>query len=189
MDYELDWTAREIMFAQKKKKRIVFINIDGSELTDWFEFMFGTKQQVNILDNSVVERLCADIKKWLGIQSVDVSDKDKAVEQKHMDKLLSDTVLEEKELFPYFSKGKFGFKDETGEIVIKCKYDAAYNFSEGFACVMLNGKWGFIDKTGREIVKCKYDTAYDFSGGFARVVFNGEQGLVDKYGNCTCSDE
>lgn len=38
-DYENDWTIREINFAQKKKKRIVFVNIDGSKLTDWFELI------------------------------------------------------------------------------------------------------------------------------------------------------
>ncbi|MCI5490852.1 MAG: toll/interleukin-1 receptor domain-containing protein [Prevotellaceae bacterium] len=48
-DYDNDWTVREINFAQKKKKRIVFINIDGTPLTDWFELMFGTKQQIDAL--------------------------------------------------------------------------------------------------------------------------------------------
>ena len=35
-DYKNDWTIRELVFAQHKKKRIVFVNIDSSELTDWF---------------------------------------------------------------------------------------------------------------------------------------------------------
>lgn len=35
VDYDTDWTVREINFAQKKKKRIVFINLDGTSLTDW----------------------------------------------------------------------------------------------------------------------------------------------------------
>ena len=43
-DYEKDWTVREVNYAQDFKKRIVFINIDGTRLTKWFQFMFGLKQ-------------------------------------------------------------------------------------------------------------------------------------------------
>ena len=65
-DYEKDWTVREISFAQKKNKRIVFVNIDNTPLTDWFEMMFGLQQQVNATSNSAMKRLYRDLKKWLG---------------------------------------------------------------------------------------------------------------------------
>lgn len=65
-DYESDWTIREIMFAHNKKKRIVFINIDKTELTDWFLLMFGLKQRVDASSEIAMERLCLDIKEWLG---------------------------------------------------------------------------------------------------------------------------
>ena len=64
-DYDNDWTVREITFAQKKKKRIVFINIDGSPLTDWFELMFGSKQQIDASSKTLMDKLCSDLKKWL----------------------------------------------------------------------------------------------------------------------------
>lgn len=66
-DYENDWTIREINFAQKKKKRIVFVNIDGSKLTDWFELIFGTKQQIDAKSSKEMNKLCSDIKKWLSV--------------------------------------------------------------------------------------------------------------------------
>lgn len=66
-DYENDWTIREINFAQKKKKKIVFVNIDGSKLTDWFELIFGTKQQVDAKSNKAMNKLCCDIQKWLSV--------------------------------------------------------------------------------------------------------------------------
>lgn len=66
-DYENDWTIREINFAQKKKKRIVFVNIDGSKLTDWFEVIFGTKQQVDAKSSQAMNKLCCDILKWLSV--------------------------------------------------------------------------------------------------------------------------
>lgn len=65
-DYEEDWTVKEISFAQKKKKRIVFINIDGTPLTDRFEFRFGTKQQIDASSDVLMEKLYEDIRKWLG---------------------------------------------------------------------------------------------------------------------------
>jgi hypothetical protein len=64
-DYDTDWTVREINFAQKKKKRIVFVNIDSSPLTNWFEFMFGTKQQIDASSKVLMEKLCKDLTKWL----------------------------------------------------------------------------------------------------------------------------
>lgn len=69
IDYDTDWTIKEINFAQKKKKIIVFINIDGTALTDWFEFTFGTKQQVDAQSKDSMRKLCEDMKKWLDIKN------------------------------------------------------------------------------------------------------------------------
>ena len=69
VDFENDWTVKEINFAQMKKKRIVFVNIDGSALSDWFALLFGTKQQVDGTDGEALQRLCNDMRKWLGLSS------------------------------------------------------------------------------------------------------------------------
>lgn len=67
-NYDTDWTVREINFAQKKGKRIVFVNIDGAGLTDWFELMFGTKQQIDASSNTQMDKLCKDLRFWLNHQ-------------------------------------------------------------------------------------------------------------------------
>ena len=64
-NFEEDWTVREITFAQKKKKRIVFVNLDNAPLTDRFYFMFSIKQQVAASSDVAMKKLCADIKQWL----------------------------------------------------------------------------------------------------------------------------
>ena len=64
-NFEDDWTVREINFAQIKKKRIVFVNIDDSPLSDYFNFRFSTKQQVAASSDVAMKKLCADIKQWL----------------------------------------------------------------------------------------------------------------------------
>lgn len=69
VDYDTDWTVREINFAQKKKKRIVFINLDGSSLTDWFELMFGTKQHIDASSENAMQILFRDLKKWLKLEN------------------------------------------------------------------------------------------------------------------------
>lgn len=67
-NFETDWTVREINYAQKKKKRIVIVNLDQTPMSDWFEFMFGLKQQVDATDEQAVEHLIVDICKWLHIK-------------------------------------------------------------------------------------------------------------------------
>jgi len=62
-----DWTVRELNFAQSKQKRIVFINLDGTPLTDWFEFMFPQQQQVDATSPEAIDRLIDDLKRWLHI--------------------------------------------------------------------------------------------------------------------------
>lgn len=64
-DYEKDWTIRELNYAQERKKRIVFINIDGTELINWFVFMFPQKQQVDAQSGEEMAKLTKDILKWL----------------------------------------------------------------------------------------------------------------------------
>ena len=67
--FDKDWTAREILFAQEEGKRIVFVNLDASPLSSWFKFMFGSKQQVDATNPESFNRLLADLRSWLTIES------------------------------------------------------------------------------------------------------------------------
>jgi hypothetical protein len=64
-DFEKDWTVRELNFASTKNKRIVFINLDGTPLTDEFSFDYGLKQQVDGQSSEAVARLISDLRKWV----------------------------------------------------------------------------------------------------------------------------
>jgi hypothetical protein len=76
-------------------------------------------------------------------------------------------------LVPFVKGNKYGYKDGTGKVVIKSKYEKANPFIEGFASVKFNKKWGFIDSKGKEITTFKYDdndsVVYHFSEGRAAV--------------------
>ena len=56
-NYKNDWTIRELDFAQTKNKRIVFVNIDSSELTDWFYMLFETMQQVDATNTQSIDKI------------------------------------------------------------------------------------------------------------------------------------
>lgn len=67
VNFEKDWTMRELNFAMSKGKRIIFVNIDGTPLTDQFAFMFGTQQQVDASSTYARTKLIKDLKKRMGI--------------------------------------------------------------------------------------------------------------------------
>lgn len=81
VDFEKDWTVRELNFAAKKNKRIVFVNLDGSPLTDAFEFDYGTKQQVDGQSPQSLSRLNTDLKRWLGIKEPETPITRKSIEE------------------------------------------------------------------------------------------------------------
>ena len=51
--------------------------------------------------------------------------------------------------------GKFGFIDHSGHFVINPQYDNVFDFTDGYAKVMVgkgaDAKSGYIDKTGKTI--------------------------------------
>lgn len=66
-------------------------------------------------------------------------------------------------------RGKFGYIDETGRVVIKPQFDYAYPFSEGLAAVGIGDKAGFIDPSGRAVIPFQYHRTVSFSDGVAAV--------------------
>lgn len=80
--------------------------------------------------------------------------------------------------------GKYGFIDNTGQVVIPPKYDLVWDFSEGLARVSQNGKAGFIDNTGKVVIPLKYDKAYSFYNGVAGVLdrSTGEAFYINRQG-------
>lgn len=79
-------------------------------------------------------------------------------------------------------KGKYGFIDTDGKVVIEPQFDFAQFFGDGLANVKVRGKWGFVDETGRFVIEPQFDDAGEFSEGLARVAMNGKWGYIDKTG-------
>lgn len=88
------------------------------------------------------------------------------------------------QLTSFEKKGKYGFKDETGKIVIEAKYKFAKQFSEDLAAVQLKDKWGYIDKAGMVVIPFNFVDASPFSEGKARVQYSVLEhfGYIDNKG-------
>ena len=86
-------------------------------------------------------------------------------------------------LFKIYEHGKIGFIDSTGRIVIKPKFAATGEFSEGLAPVRLKGYYGFIDTTGNYVIKPQYDFATEFHEGFAIAYIDSLPYYINKSGD------
>lgn len=84
-------------------------------------------------------------------------------------------------------KGKYGFIDKEGNLVIPTQYDTTWSeFENGLLQVTIAGKEGFIDKTGKEVIPIKYqgfDPSSSLSNGFISAKLNGKYGVIDMNGN------
>lgn len=72
-------------------------------------------------------------------------------------------------LLPFKDKGKYGFLDRSGNVVIAPAYKEVYTgFSEGLAFVKNQaGKKVAIDRSGAEVFVAPYDELYAFDNGLA----------------------
>ncbi|MFC1552336.1 WG repeat-containing protein [Candidatus Latescibacterota bacterium] len=87
-------------------------------------------------------------------------------------------------------KGKKGFIDNTGALIVKPKYDTVRSFSEGFAAVDTIKKdgnfdvhyWGFINDKGKVVIEQQFEDAHFFSMGLAPVRIKEKWGYIDTSG-------
>ena len=90
------------------------------------------------------------------------------------------------ELIPFEQKGKYGYFDLEGKIVINPQFAFATAFREDLALVRLSGddgKWGYIDKKGKFVINATYKDATVFQDGLAWVVTdNAAPSAIDKDG-------
>lgn len=79
-------------------------------------------------------------------------------------------------------KGKVGFVDKSGTVVIKCVYESAYPFEDGYAIVVKSGKSSIIDQTGKVVLPLKYNSISTWNKNLYLIKTKKEQGLAKKSG-------
>jgi hypothetical protein len=66
-------------------------------------------------------------------------------------------------LLPVKQGQLWGYKDNSGKMVISPQFEKAYAFSNGLARVRSQKKYGYIDKAGNIVIPIRYVDAHDFS--------------------------
>lgn len=89
-------------------------------------------------------------------------------------KFCNDGMLAVKE-----EKGKWGFIDDKGTMIIAAKYDSCDVFKYGYGRFKMGSKWGLVDKTGKEIVEAKYENIYPGENGVI-IYYDNSWGIMDK---------
>jgi hypothetical protein len=80
------------------------------------------------------------------------------------------------------SDNQIGFFDTTGRVVVKLRLDAARDFTNGMAVVVLNGKTGAMNHEWRVVIAPTFDAMTDFAEGMAGAAVESHYGFVDKKG-------
>lgn len=88
-------------------------------------------------------------------------------------------------LFRIARNNLWGYIDVEGRTVIPPRYQAARDFFEGLAPVLLAGRWGFIDTAGRMAIVPKFDAVRRFSEGVAAARAGHRWGYIDRMGTWT----
>lgn len=79
-------------------------------------------------------------------------------------------------------KGKVGFADSDGNVVIKCVYESATPFNDGVAIVSKGGKSGLIDTTGKVVLPLQYKQISKWNAHLYLVNKGKVMGLADHSG-------
>lgn len=68
IDFENDWTIKELNYASAKKKKIILIKLDNTQLENIFLLEYGSKNYVNSFEPEQLDKLYKDLGRWLKIK-------------------------------------------------------------------------------------------------------------------------
>ena len=69
IDFETDWTVKELTYAQLKKKRVVLVKLDDTPLDNIFLMEYGSKNNIDSQDPTQFNKLLNDLRSWLHMQN------------------------------------------------------------------------------------------------------------------------
>ena len=65
IDFQNDWTIRELNYAQARKKRVVLVKMDDAPLENLFLLLFGANNNIQITDPLQKAKLFKDLRNWM----------------------------------------------------------------------------------------------------------------------------
>ena len=203
IDFENDWTIKELYYAQENHKRVQLVKLDDSPLKQIFLFEYGTKNNTDSNDPLQVNKLINDLRLWLGKPEpdqspaaanlvnlkvlanldckvfIDCADKGVATANR-----LMKIPLAPGEYYAEFVSTKDSSNVISKEIVLNYdKIEKVDFLSLELVPYISNNKAGFANRQTQEVViPCRYDQVRSFWNGLAFVCVDGKWGSVDKSG-------
>jgi len=100
----------------------------------------------------------------------------------HFEGKITRDLFDSKVWIPYSMEYPAGYVNTDNEVVIPMKYNMAFPFVDGIACVAVDSKFGFINPKGEYVVPPIYEDAGDFNCGLAKVKKDGKWGYINETG-------
>ena len=102
---------------------------------------------------------------------------------------ISSRYMPSENLERFYQNGLYGYRTDSGKVVINPKYPDAGDYSEGLAPVQLPGDsmWGYINAKGDLVLAAKYNWAGSFDSGKAVVKVKLKSKLYEVNGTCGVS--
>jgi hypothetical protein len=164
-----------------------YINPKTYLITKMIQSMSGYAYEVSFEDYTTINGIKIPLK--ITKKNVDSDSKSSTVKTNVKinipldDKLFQKPVLAKKLYDFRDASGKYGFRDESFNVIVKPVYDDVRGFAEnGLAKVTLNKLSGFIDGSGKLAIPLVYVEANNFDEGLAAVKINGKWGYIDAKG-------
>ena len=83
-------------------------------------------------------------------------------------------------------KGKWGYVNDKGDMIVQPKYDTCTAFKYGYGRVKKGTKWGIVDRSGTELFEPKYDNIMPGENGLF-IYYDKAWGLMDRTGKVLIS--
>ena len=106
IDFENDWTIKELNYAHAKKKRVVLVKLDNAPLDNIFLMEYGSKNNIDSQDETQFQKLLKDLKAWLIIPEQSSKDTSRA------SRILGNKYRTKIQTF-YYEDGKKQYEGET----------------------------------------------------------------------------
>ena len=106
IDFENDWTIKELNYAHAKKKRVVLVKLDNASLDNIFLMEYGSKNNIDSQDETQFQKLLKDLKAWLIIPEQSSKDTSRA------SRILGNKYRTKIQTF-YYEDGKKQYEGET----------------------------------------------------------------------------
>lgn len=183
-------------FIAQKDNLLGIIDCDGNVIIDFkynaIQSIYGYNV-VQILDkNSTTILLNENMQEVLKMKNANIATFDNYIKiftdtnVKYIDingnLLENSSLFKDNKLLSYTENGKWGFKDRSGNIVVKATYEIVTEFNEyGFAGVKANGKWGVIDENGNIIKEPTYEISEYSTPTFIKEYYKVDFGYGEPY--------